>query len=529
MIRDISLAGKEIIVYGESKRKNGKRYTVAHLNKYLRQFKLFEALPLIGKISYQLLKNNNNKIVIHNVPIFNHVLAYIAMSLIENSTDYDKNKKLMTERELLGAVHMYYDIPDPLENDNENYEGCLIRLGSSQFDYDREARHLIPRTLIIFRDLWSNLVGSQININNTLQQICGLTLEEILIFGIVFSLRGHNGFFRPYKEDEQYPNDLTDVFTLTKQAKFLNWISCRYFKFRENLNKLNKDMPQNPTYKKFRFNPLLKTPIIIPDINPARGHPQVYITPIPRLIYERVTRGLYFDLADFFKNSNNNVSNLFRGNFGKVFQEYVGIIFKKSLGENFVKAEWKYGPKKQRKDTPDWLIIQEKRAILIEVKQSGLFLNAKKWGELQNIQNDLKHTIGSGVKQMWEFENAIKAGNDSDLECLNNIQIIERMVVTYDRPYFLNSTIREMIRNIYPDIPANYHWHSISIEELEYFIEIVRNVDGLFESLENKRLNPNKDCMDFRDYYSREYPNIECSNPYLDSMYNEFFKRLGID
>lgn len=517
MRQESNLAGKEIIIYTNKSRK---KYTSNDISQFLRKFKLFKALAFIGEISYQLLKNNQHKIVIQEVPIFNSILAYIAMRLIENSNDY--RSKDMSIDELLKSIDMYFGIPDPAVIDNQNIEGCLIRFGSSQFDYEREARHLLPRTLIMYRDLWTTaLNANKVDINDALQNICGLSLKEILIFGFVFSLKSDKGFFRIYDEGEKCPNNLTDIFTLEKQAKFVKWISCRYSNFRASLQ---LDIPPTPDYEKFRFNPLLKTPVIIPDRNPSPGYSQVYIAPIPRLIYERVTRGLYFDFADYFKG--NKASNPFRSCFGNVFQEYVGLIFKKSLGENNVKAEWKYGSKKQQKDTPDWLIIQDKRAILVEVKQSGLYLTAKKWGELQNIQEDLSRTIGAGVQQMWEFENDIKSGNFNELEWLKDIEITERMIVTYDHPYFLNFILREQIKTIVPNIAENYHWHTITIEELEYFIGIVGN--GLFDALRNKRIEADKDIMDFRDYYSRVYSNSECSNQYLDSVFNDFFADLDI-
>jgi hypothetical protein len=282
-------------------------------------------------------------------------------------------------------------------------------------------------------------------------------------------------------------------------------------------------MPPTIDYEKFRFNPLWLKPAIIPDSNPKPDSSQVYITPIPALIYRRVTTGLYFTLSDYFKENNKKP---FRKTFGEVFQEYVGLLLQKAVGESNVQQEWRYGSKKYPKDTPDWFVIQNGTAVLIEVKQSGLYLNAKKWGQLGEIKKDLTRNIRAGVDQMWEFENDIRNGLYTVPDWLNGIEITERLVVTYDRPYLVNSFLRDEIRQLYPTIPESFHWHSISVEELEYFLGIASI--NLIDALKEKRLDTEGDRMDFRDYYSRKSSQENCRNPYLDSVYDSFFGDLGL-
>ena len=147
------------------------------------------------------------------------------------------------------------------------------------------------------------------------------------------------------------------------------------------------------------------------------------------------------------------------------------------------------------------------------------------WGDLEQIQKDLKNTIGSGVNQMWGFESDIASGLCSIPDWFNNIPIVERLVITYDRSYFLNSILRDEVRSLYPSISATYHWHTIAVEELEYFLGITGA--NFIEALQEKRLDPNLDRMDFRDYYSRMYSKFDFKNPYLDSVYDKYFSDLG--
>jgi len=509
------LAGKNIITY---RSRGGKEYSPHDIGQYLKQFKLNEALRLIGELSYEIFKSGKGLHTIKNIPVFHGVLAYLSMRLIENSNDY--RSKDMTVDDLLKAIEMYLGLPDPFQEDSDNLQGCLIRFGASQFDYDREARHLLPRTLIIYENLWTKSAScNQVDIANAIKSFSGLNLQEILVLSLAFSRSAKNGFFRLFEDFEQYPDTLKYYFDINKQKAFANWISWNYSDFRA---RSRSDMPSAMDYEKFRFNPLWLKPAIIPDRNLKPYSSPVYITPIPALIYRRVTTGLYFTLSDYFKENNKKP---FRGTFGAVFQEYVGLLLKKAVGELNVQQEWRDGSKQYPKDTPDWFVIQNGTALLIEVKQSGLYLNAKKWGQLDQIQKDLTQSIGAGVHQMWKFEEDRRNGLCTVPDWLDGIEITERLIVTYDRSYFLNSVLRDEIRKLYPTIPESFHWHSISVEELEYFLGLVSI--NLMDSLKEKRLDTKGDRMDFKDYYSRKYSQDNCRNPYLNSVYDSFFGDLG--
>lgn len=511
-----TMGGKDVITYTP---KGHKQYNSNDIGQYLRQFKLCNALRLIGGLSHSLSNSYKGLQIIEGVPISNGTLAYLSMRLIENSNDY--RGKDMTIGNLLIAVDMVFGLQDPFQKHKENPLGCLIRYGASQLDYEREVHHLLSRTLIIYEHLWSEVPGStQADVSSAIQSFSGLTLQEMLVLSLALFHGAKNGFFRLFEDIENCHIHLREYFEPDKQKAFANWISCGYKEFRE---KSRSDMPSANEYERFRFNPLHLKPAITPDRNPKPGFPQVYIAPIPTLIYEKVTRGLYFSLTKHFECEKGNP---FRSAFGSVFQEYVGLLLKQTFGEVNVQKDWKYGPKKHLRDTPDWFVIQNGAAVLIEVKQAGLYLNAKKWGELEQIGKDLTQSIGSGANQMWEFEQSIESGSCTVPDWLNGIEITERLVVTYDRSYFLNSILRGEVKQLYPSISETYHWHTIAVEELEYFLGIVGT--DFIEALKEKRLDPEGDRMDFRDYYARKYSQDDCINPYLDRVFDNFFSELGI-
>lgn len=219
----------------------GKEYSPNDIGQYLKKFKLNDALRLIGESSYKRLRT------IKDIPVRDGVLAYLSMRLIESSNDY--HSKDMTLEDLRKAINMYWGLPDPFQEDSDNLQGFLIRFGASQLDYAREARHLLPRTLIIYENLWTKSGNcNQVDIANAIKSFSGLNLQEILVLSLAFSRSAKNGFFRLLEDLEQYPDTAKYYFDINKQKAFANWISCKYSDFR-SLSR--SDMPPAIDYEKF--------------------------------------------------------------------------------------------------------------------------------------------------------------------------------------------------------------------------------------------------------------------------------------
>jgi hypothetical protein len=509
-----NIAGKNVVTYSP---RSNKCFSPDDITQFLRKFQLNKALVLIGQVSYNLFGNSLPFKVINGTPISDSILAYIATKLIEGSNDY--RSRNMTIDDLLFACDMYFGMTDPLYEDDGVIQS-LTRFGMQQLDFDREVGNSLPRTLAIYKKLWNKIDSNKIDINETIQKISGLDLEEALFLSYVFSTISKQGYFHKQNVEEAN-NNFTKKFLETlqpsKQKAFINWISCNYDTFR----KVNKSQAvPDSSFDKYKFNNLFKYPIVIPDRKVLQGESESYIVPIRRLLYERISRGLYFDLTLFF--SEEGVGNKFRESFGYVFQEYVGTLFRETIDYAKILNEWKYA--KPNKMTPDWIILGNEKAILVEVKQSILYLQAKTWGELNNIKDNLKKTIGGAVNQLWKFERDIREYDD--LEILSNCKTIERLIVTYDHSYFLNSVLHDLVLELHPDIPKNYFWHVISVEALERILGL--SGVTLFKILEDKRLDSDGSAMDFRDYIGRKYEGSLVNNKYLNSIHHSFLEKFGV-
>ncbi len=344
------IAGKNLFVY---KTRGGNQYGTGDIAKFMKRFQLNEALKLIGEISSTILVDDDPEPIrrIENVPISDSILAYLAMIAIENSNDY--RSKIMAMSDLAKAADMYFGLPEPLVSEG-SLDSFLVRLGVTQFDYHREINNIVPRTFLLYCKLWHQVPEAKyVDIEKALAELTGLKIEEILVLGFAYFGASSRGFFRPYNES-QIPKNDKQFFTLQKQSNFLNWISSSYQDFRTKSSSFQKKLP-SPEYEKNRFNFLTKYPVIVPDRNPTPQIAKPYLVPIRRLLIERITRGIYFDLSDFFKEDGKR-NNDFRDAFGHVFQAYVGLLINESKKNFKLLPEWKYG--KPEKRTPDWIVIE---------------------------------------------------------------------------------------------------------------------------------------------------------------------------
>ena len=514
-----TIDGKNISVY---KPRSGKQYRSVDIAKFIKRFQLNETLRLIGEVSSTILMDDNPEPIrkIDNVPISDSLLAYLAMMAIENSNDY--RSKPMTLKDLAKAADMYFGLPEPFLSDS-SLDSFLVRFGAAQFDYDREINNIVPRTFLIYCRLWDQVPeASNLDIESALLKISGLKLEEVLILGFAYFGASNKGFFRIYNEAQISHID-KQFFTLEKQRSFLSWLSCTYKQFRGNSLTFQRELP-HPYYEKNRFNMLTKYPIIIPDRNPTPQSSKPYIVPIRRLLIERITRGLYFDLADFFKETSK--ANEFREAFGHVFQAYVGLIMKESKRELKLLPDWKYG--KPEKRTPDWIILEGNKAVIIEVKQSGLFLPAKTSGDVEAIRASLLKTINEAIRQFWSFEKDLRSCHYYELEQFSDVIEIERLLITYDRTYFSNSVLMKHALQVAQakmnDMPEDFHIHVCSVEEFEYVLAL--DFSSLFEILREKRNDKERKDWDFREYCSRKFEWQGLINHFLTKIKSDFIEHV---
>ncbi len=502
--------------------------TMKELRKYIRQFSVDSALRELSLQCAQL--ENHNKYITQD-GITTHVLSYLSMLAIECCRE--KSGRHFNTAALHSAVEIYWALRDPVLEEleridkelmqvqeaaellvlsrakQEALEAFLIRQGLHAFHYQGEQRHLLPRTHMLLSTLWPMIESGQgISPTSDIRQIHGMEFDEITRYGQVFSGRASSdGMIIPYtdSEAERIPSGLRDLFNQQKLAEFLERFSIDLTTFRD----LCKQIMPTDDYDKYRFNPLIRHPIV--RIPRKHGETRYYV-PCIRLLHERTTEGLYHDLSDYYRDRAVG-SQKFRNAFGLVFQAYIGRLLLEALGPTCVHAEWKYVRDGQPVDTPDWIVVENNKAVIIEVKQSALFLESKKFGKTENLARDLKKNVGAAVKQLKHFDTDIQKRLPG-LSKLLNVAQFERLIITYDAMYYSNSILKKALDPV-------MHCHIASVEEFEYLLGYCWN-GSLFDLLNRKRVKIETDMLDFSDWMASL--SGEHRNPFLLSIFDDLQK-----
>jgi hypothetical protein len=363
----------------------------------------------------------------------------------------------------------------------------LIRIGYSQLSGGADLHNLIARTSITFGAAWARSPeASRFDVAAAIEATTGVNQAQLLVLGLAFSGRaltvGSAGYVIPYDEQAlaRFPPALG--IGSEQQARFLNWVSATYAEIRQLAARVQ--VP-NETYEKYRLNPLLLTPLVRPDRPPRTATKDVYLAPVPAYLARRVTDGIYHALAT--ANQGSGKANAFRAAFGFAFQEYVGELLNAGSPSGTVLREWEYGKRHARRQTPDWLVREEDRLLVIEVKQSVVTLNTKMLGHMAVLAENLEKTLTAAVRQLLTFKSDLEAGAP-DLERLHGIRHVELLVVTHDEVPFGNWVMRNVIAERQPGAD------SVQICSIDDFEELQRYCWGSspFDLLSAKRLGKGK-------------------------------------
>lgn len=240
-----------------------------------------------------------------------------------------------------------------------------------------------------------------------------------------------------------------------------------------DLKNLKRKLHQNGEIDEnwiYRFSPLVQTPIIIMNIN---GEDKM-ICPLPHLLWERISQGLYFDLID---------NALFPLAHGAAFERYIGEVLINALEVNI--DQYKiikpnpYYDRKNLKHGADWIIFDKTANLFIEAKTKKLRFNAKFLLDAEQLGEDID-TISVSIVQ--NYKNIIDAQNKKTDWEPNNLPTYSIIVTMEDWQVFsplLQDRIQKSVehkldlagigRNVLLDTP----YILCSCEEFEIFCRVL--------------------------------------------------------
>ena len=484
--------------------------TETELLDELRKYNLKDALIEIAKMCRLIYQNNKS----HNINTFGYydedfqhyfrcdTLAKLAHLFIKSGTN-DFKKKLISKCPHPNLTYLSNFVSNKLESKVEIRQDTMpnhiCMLINEQIRYQEDVATKAYRNFALFNN----------NYGEKFKEITGLTIQEYYNVGLlIFACGCRCKPVLTMEELIQSTKELEIPFvTEMGIMKFLNYLSADYQTYR---NMIIKDEKRNVLT--IQHKPIIRT---------KHDKKDVYIIASPMMLMEKIFNGIYFDLEATYSDT-----TIFKGEFGYIFEQYVGDFIKHYEKEAKIIPEEKLKYTKNGSETKytDWAVVKNDIAFLIEVKSAIVPLN-----EIysETIQVYIKKHI---IKAFKQIINKIKdIGKYKELSIFENKDIIP-IIVFRDMPPFYNTLFKKELDTVINDLKIFKEYEFLKNQKIVDSI-ILLGIDD-FEAYWI-----NKDKVDIRKIYKAAQENpgksfkgimsenkdIIKNNTFLDRHSNEIF------
>jgi hypothetical protein len=132
-----------------------------------------------------------------------------------------------------------------------------------------------------------------------------------------------------------------------------------------------------------------------------RGKNERIRAPLPELIFDRITSGIFYDLQD-------GVGGI-RTEYGNRFEEYCYLLFTRMLPKLTWQSEWQYGTKGRIRRSPDIVCsIGGEVELAVECKATRMSHYAK-FGKFPGSDRGIDDMV-KAVVQLWRFFGDVRLG-----------------------------------------------------------------------------------------------------------------------
>lgn len=442
--------------------------------KFIKCFSLLSILRAISDISIETFNKRSEIFYFHGFPITDDFLIFSANFILNNSP---VGKKVIDSEHLLFFFRLTrYLFDQSLLDKTKDPDELLIVYSNSLFLYQESYLNNFGRILYIYKYLWDEIAW--IKANDLFNYTFGITFDDLLVhFSILLSSTDSYFYKLSSKDIGELNLKLFHSISLQSQNKFLSWLSAT--------------IEELISYSGSLANPLVKFPIINTQIIPPGSKDYVYLIISKKTLFLKFSYSLYYDFIEKFRDG---AGNKFKDTFGIVFQAYVGVLLKEHFTKWQIYPEFKYRKSKNSVDSVDWILCKDDKCVLIEIKQSSIFLNTKQTGSMESLQDDLKKTIVKAASQLKRTEEDIISHQYSELLIFNRIKYIQKICVVADQFYFGHYYINKLY-NQFRDL------HIINISDFENLLLTQKKSEGLFFLLKQKNDIPDYSLLDFKEYY----------------------------
>jgi hypothetical protein len=354
-------------------------------------------------------------------------------------------------------------------------------------------------------EVWAKLAG-------------GLTLEQFMLVGFGYfagTIGENNRVHVNFASNGMF----SKVITADDCAATLKVIGATYDEFRSlaAMRRVDDDL-----FIKSEFNPLVTKPVILRN--------REAIVPIPRLLAQRITDQLYYDIANC---GIEEVTSRWYDYHGHLFEHYVGRLLKWAFGDDRVISEPSYNVGRERWDGPDWIVIEGDTALLFEVKSRRLSLPAKVYGTSDLVTGEMKKLLVEAVRKFPIKMEHLKSGAVG-LD-ISGVTHFKQIVVVYDRIVFEEIVYRREVRDQLQQAgaPPNEDYILMDIMDLESLTgwNAEHPMKAVLEGWpHNAQVGAFEQREDFADYINRYAVTnkLTWKHPWLDTVAEEFFAGYGL-
>ncbi|KAG9608309.1 hypothetical protein KCV01_g4529, partial [Aureobasidium melanogenum] len=359
-------------------------------------------------------------------------------------------------------------------------------------------------------------IFGQPDVEELLLERMGMTMTQLL--GLGFAVNAQYA-------RQPYMNALTDYSQFDIPAE----TSQRFFEIMAiDVLELRERMKSKQSYDArwtYTFNDLILTPLI--RIDPA--HPERLLCPIPHLLFDRITRGVFFDIV--------NVRGFSKA-FGPAFEKYVGEALQragKSQRFSTIKGTPYQPAKGELKHGADWIVSDATGHLFIECKSKRFAHSAKMLLDETSLDRDLE-TFATAVVQNYKNICDALAGLTT---WHNDGQPVYPVLVTLEELYLFGPAVKDALDAqikaimISEDVPLELletmPWIIASVRELEIAAQVVdqRSISDVFSPMRSE--SPGKWNLGAITYDDFQAELSTCKEILFPEELNRLFPWEGID
>lgn len=334
----------------------------------------------------------------------------------------------------------------------------IIRQGFQRFYTDDPLDARIARTWMMFTELIREGKNKVSDPSGELRTLLGVSAEELWVIGFMiwtyhviqtaadgrkcvfdpnrFVLEGtrqqetHTLLGRVLRTISRTPDELRQIYA-ERQSKY-------------------RDQTDREGYWVSEFNILRDFPVV------SLGNAQ-YASPFPTFALTRAIDGFYYDLLEEYANrkrtsgaGGNPYDNDLSNTLGGLFERYVGRQLRQlTAPDTQLRGEFKYGPKREKKDSTDWILCRPGRLpVLFECKARESVLDVQRYADLEGLRAEIGKAIAKACKQMAKFIQAIDANEQGLEQYQGQTRFVCAVVLQAPLPFHMIRDVRQVIEDV---------------------------------------------------------------------------------